>query len=348
MKLTPDNLSQKLGKKIDIGSVSELSLDSIGVIEVSSFARLKCLEVLDLSQNRLQQIRHIKGLFDLPKLRELNLIGNPVTKAPNYRHTVVGSIPTLQVLDGKEISNEEREASKLPIVKDPLSNGGDKDDEEEDEPHVVAKPVPKVVEQPKSTPAPVAATPAPTPKPVEQPKPTPVATPTPKPVEQPKPTPKPVEQPKPTPTPSPTPAAAAQAASSEPTVREVNREIKKKLVIDEDVLFESSSKPKSISFEKDDVDDSLFSTDDDLNKFEKKKPAAAPKKASSITFVDDDEDDLFGSSKKKSTTSTTKKVADIDDDLFGDFEEKSGLSKDFDIDSYLSSQKDRKKSNLFE
>jgi len=40
-------------------------------------------------------------LHACPRLRLLNLEGNPVTRAPNYRPQVVVGLPTLRMLDNK-------------------------------------------------------------------------------------------------------------------------------------------------------------------------------------------------------------------------------------------------------
>ncbi|EGC29346.1 hypothetical protein DICPUDRAFT_42958 [Dictyostelium purpureum] len=123
MKLTPETISSKIGRKIDINTIEEIELDSLGFTEVSSFSRLKALKKLDLSSNRFQLIRHIKGLFDLPVIEDLNLTSNPVTKQNNYRITVIKNLPTLLVLDGKEITVNERNQARDfdESAKDPLS-----------------------------------------------------------------------------------------------------------------------------------------------------------------------------------------------------------------------------------
>ncbi|GAM17669.1 hypothetical protein SAMD00019534_008440 [Acytostelium subglobosum LB1] len=321
-KLTPDNLSQKLGKKIDIASVNELKLDSMGIIEVSSFSRLKALEDLDLSQNRLQLLRHIKGLYDSPALKKLNLTGNPVTKVNGYRLHIIANIPSLEVLDGKPITSQEREQSKLPIVKDPLANAND--NEESDEEEVVEQPPKKVAEPVKPVAATTSAAPTPTPTPAPTPAPA-------------------VEQARPTlatPVSELPPASATTAAA--PTVERITKQVKENLFVAEDDLFSSAApKKKPLSFESDSLDESLFGADDDLNKFEKKKPQ--PKAASKLII--EDSDDLFASS----TTSSKSSKVDLDDDLFKDFgEEKGGLSSEFDMSSYLDSRKDRKKGGLFD
>ncbi|KAF2073063.1 hypothetical protein CYY_005618 [Polysphondylium violaceum] len=293
MKLTPDILSSKLGKRVDIPNVEELSLPSMGFVDVSSFARLKSLKVLDLSGNRFQLVRHIKGLFDLPAISDLNLTGNPVTKQSLYRMTVIHYLPTLQVLDEKAIIDVERERARSfdpeNASKDPLTKNTTDDDSEDEEEQDQND---KQDTQTKS------ADTTPTKKPQD-------------------------------------------------TTESVPESKTKKL--DEDSLF-GPSKTKQIIFEQDE-EISL----DSVNLKDLEKKPVVKKPAAKISFLDDDEDDIFSSKSTKpiqakpATTSNSSKF-DLDDDLFGDSgsSKSSTLSSDFDISTYIQSQKNRSKGGLFD
>ncbi|KAN0035220.1 hypothetical protein ACTA71_004481 [Dictyostelium dimigraforme] len=283
-KLTPDNISFKVGKKIDINSIEELELSSLGFIDAtSSFSRLKCLKKLDLSSNRFQLIRNIKGLFDLPVIEDLNLTGNPVTKQSNYRLIIIQNLPTLLILDEKKITaterNQAREFDSNQTVKDPLKKnvGNDVDNEEEEEEEKIVE---KKKEENKQT---------------------------------------------------------VNKVKYDESVEEVSKKL------DEDLLFGTKSNQKKKLIFEDDEEISLDSVD--LSKLEK-KPVEKPTKKS-ILFTNDndtDDNDLFKSSKTK-----TKKPYNLDDDLFGDDNgNDSKLSSDFDISSYINSQKSRTKSSLFD
>lgn len=54
----------------------------------------------------------IEGLSRLcPKLRVLNLMGNPITrKMLNYRRTIIAALPELRYLDDHPVFDEERRA----------------------------------------------------------------------------------------------------------------------------------------------------------------------------------------------------------------------------------------------
>jgi len=47
-------------------------------------------------------------LSELPHLMEISLMNNPVSRKPNYRTAIIKRLPALIVLDGKEITPEER------------------------------------------------------------------------------------------------------------------------------------------------------------------------------------------------------------------------------------------------
>ncbi|KAM9981252.1 hypothetical protein ACTFIY_003544 [Dictyostelium cf. discoideum] len=286
-KLTPDNISFKIGKKIDINSIEELELSSLGFIDAtSSFSRLKCLKKLDLSSNRFQLIRNIKGLFDLPVIEDLNLTGNPVTKQSSYRLIVIQNLPTLLILDEKKITATERNQAKEfdsnQVVKDPLKKNIDNEEEEEEEEEQQQKveKVEKVIEKKQQT-----------------------------------------------------------VKHDDESVEEVSKKL------DEDLLFGTKSNQKKKLVFEDDEEISLDSVD--LSKLEKKPVEKSTKKSN--LFVSDDEDDDLFKSIDNNKAKTRKPINLDDDDLFGDDSGKdSKLSSDFDISSYINSQKSRAKSSLFD
>ncbi|XP_028294839.1 leucine-rich repeat-containing protein 9 isoform X2 [Gouania willdenowi] len=111
----------------------ELVLDRnwIKVLSRNSFAAQKVLRELHMAENRIQELDHLESLTELrklflgknkiqditelekldvlPLLTELCVIGNPVAKKSLHRPSVVLQLTRLQVLDGDEITPEERE-----------------------------------------------------------------------------------------------------------------------------------------------------------------------------------------------------------------------------------------------
>lgn len=51
----------------------------------------------------------VDRLSELPHLMEIALMNNPVSRKPNYRNAIIKRLPALIVLDGKEITPEERQ-----------------------------------------------------------------------------------------------------------------------------------------------------------------------------------------------------------------------------------------------
>ena len=79
----PENLHTKLGKIVYI-DLSRNNLTSL-----ASFSKLYCLEGLDMSCNRIEDIQEVKHIGNLPCLENLRLTGNPVSTIVDYRVKVL-------------------------------------------------------------------------------------------------------------------------------------------------------------------------------------------------------------------------------------------------------------------
>lgn len=60
------------------------------------------------SGNRLGEFWEVDRLAELPHLMEIALLNNPMSRKPNYRNAIIKRLPALIILDGKEISPDER------------------------------------------------------------------------------------------------------------------------------------------------------------------------------------------------------------------------------------------------
>ncbi|XP_049870002.1 protein tilB [Pectinophora gossypiella] len=83
-----------------------LALNNIEVIE--NLERCESLEKLDLTLNFIGDIVSVENLVDNYNLENLYLTGNPCTDYDNYRDYIIGTLPQLAYLDGKDIERSDR------------------------------------------------------------------------------------------------------------------------------------------------------------------------------------------------------------------------------------------------
>ena len=86
-----------------------LRLEDNGLRTMQNIERLERLQSLFMSGNRVPEFWEVDRLSELPHLMEIALMNNPVARKPNYRTAIIKRLPALIVLDGKEISPEERQ-----------------------------------------------------------------------------------------------------------------------------------------------------------------------------------------------------------------------------------------------
>jgi Leucine-rich repeat (LRR) protein len=86
----------------------------ISRVSPSLAATLPSLETLVLSHNRIAALADLDALSGLKRVTVLSLVGNPVTRVPNYRLFTVYRFPALQLLDFARVRRKERlEAAKF-------------------------------------------------------------------------------------------------------------------------------------------------------------------------------------------------------------------------------------------
>eukprot|EP00299_Pterocystis_sp_00344_P007729 c2639_g1_i2.p1 GENE.c2639_g1_i2~~c2639_g1_i2.p1 ORF type:complete len:256 (+),score=62.12 c2639_g1_i2:50-769(+) len=107
-----------------------LNNNRINRISDTVAAALPNLTTLVLSNNLLAELSDLHNLSTFSKLSSLSLLGNPVTKLPNYRLYVIHILPKLKLLDFRKIRPKERElALKMfgtfkPVVPVPVEGAG--------------------------------------------------------------------------------------------------------------------------------------------------------------------------------------------------------------------------------
>jgi len=127
VKLTVENVSSKIGKRINLKTSKELNLSQLQLDDIGSFSKMESLEKINLSGNWFCFYRQVEKLFDAPQLKEINFTGNPLCKLEHYRLFVISHCPQLEILDNVVVSPEERQLAMRYLNKD-LPNTSEKEE----------------------------------------------------------------------------------------------------------------------------------------------------------------------------------------------------------------------------
>jgi len=105
-------------------------LDECNIKAIESLAFLDRLKVLRLKNNNLASIEELeKVLMCMKELQTLNVLGNPLIGVKKYRDAIVVAASALTTLDGKNVTQQEREfiialRHKKQIPKQPAKGKG--------------------------------------------------------------------------------------------------------------------------------------------------------------------------------------------------------------------------------
>lgn len=128
MKLCDGTKLNAVGKSIEcIGSVPPavsasitalfLSQNNLRILDgIEQFT--SSLRLLSIGGNLLTLFSEIERLTKLPRLRNLNLLGNPICDHPNYRFRVIDALKQVQVLDTVDVTAKERELASIVASQD--------------------------------------------------------------------------------------------------------------------------------------------------------------------------------------------------------------------------------------
>ena len=89
-----------------------LSNNRIARVGADLSQQIPMLKALYLTNNRLKNLADLDPLKSCKRLTHLSLLGNPVSKNPDYRLYAVYSLPALKVLDFRKVKQAEREAAE--------------------------------------------------------------------------------------------------------------------------------------------------------------------------------------------------------------------------------------------
>lgn len=100
---------QDIGVLRQAVALEVLSLSLNDISELGALSNCRRLAEVHLRRNQIRDINQVLHLSRLPCLEVLNLADNPITRDPNYRRFVVAAIPSLERLDERDITDEERD-----------------------------------------------------------------------------------------------------------------------------------------------------------------------------------------------------------------------------------------------
>ena len=116
LSLARNNLKKIEGLNEISDSLEQLWLSYNQIGSFAGIEKLTNLQVLYASNNKIDKWPEVERLQGLPKLRELNLVNNPLYQTHdaegNWRIEVIKRLEKLKNLDGSLIDDEERERAK--------------------------------------------------------------------------------------------------------------------------------------------------------------------------------------------------------------------------------------------
>jgi hypothetical protein len=95
-------------------NLETIDVSSNQISTCDGISKLTSLKTLNLSKNQISDLSQIEKLRQNVSLKELNLIGNPVTQIENYREQVLDILPDLKSLDGIPVLEKEK-IQKAPL-----------------------------------------------------------------------------------------------------------------------------------------------------------------------------------------------------------------------------------------
>ena len=98
--------------KISLGNLPNIQIiiaDNNMIKNINNLKKYSTLTCISFENNKIIDFNQIEELKELKSLKEINLSNNPISKSIHFRYKMIKSFPFLLKLDGKEISNEEKD-----------------------------------------------------------------------------------------------------------------------------------------------------------------------------------------------------------------------------------------------
>jgi U2 small nuclear ribonucleoprotein A' len=108
-----DNEIQKVGGFPRLLRLKTLLMSSNRVVRIATGLEesIAGLEEINLTNNKLTELAHLKPLVTLPNLTRLSFIQNPVARLKHYRSFVIYTLPNIKILDFHKVKDAERVAA---------------------------------------------------------------------------------------------------------------------------------------------------------------------------------------------------------------------------------------------
>jgi len=96
-----------------LANLRELRIEENGLRSLEHIGPLPQLQMLSLGSNRVSDLAELEKIAHLSALLHIVLANNPVARKQLYRPTLIRRLPGLKLIDGREVSSEERERTDL-------------------------------------------------------------------------------------------------------------------------------------------------------------------------------------------------------------------------------------------
>merc|ERR1719240_260675 len=98
-----------------------LRMSSNAIQKIEGIEKLVNLQVIYMSNNKIDKWPEVERLQALPKLRDLNLVNNPIyvkteSEGLNWRIELLKRLEKLKNIDGALVEDEEREQAKAEMA----------------------------------------------------------------------------------------------------------------------------------------------------------------------------------------------------------------------------------------
>lgn len=114
------NKIRSFDRKLELPNIRMVNFDGNGLKNLNFLENLIWLQAIKASGNRISEMIDIDKVHSLPSLLELMLAGNPLERKAGYRVGIIRKSPGLLFLDGKAVTEDERndfmESKKPPSV----------------------------------------------------------------------------------------------------------------------------------------------------------------------------------------------------------------------------------------